>query len=182
MISGAHGHIRQADADDAAALSACYRTGYLRAAVLDGKREPLEPSADELRETLGRSDAGTGLFYAAEDLEGSVRLFCALRRAPFEARFGEFVPYYADESELEKPLVGELMDFIRRRGFTEMNLNKITAHRLTCEERLGHFLRQQGFVGQGILREAYYAQGRWHDFEALALLAPQALERQSCRL
>jgi len=182
VISGAYGHIRQADADDAAALSVCYRTGCLRAAVLDGKREPLEPSTDELRETLSRPEAGPGLFYAAEDLEGRVRLFFVLRRAPFEARFGEFVVFYEDESELEEPLAGEMMAFVRRRAFTEMNLHKITSHRLTLEERLGQFLREQGFLGQGVLREAYYGQGRWHDFEALVLLAPDAIERHPCRL
>ncbi len=180
MISGAHGHIRQADADDAAALCACYRSGDLRASVLDGKREPLEPSLDELRETLGRPEVGPGLFYAAEDLQGCVRLFCALRRAPFEARFGEFVVFYGEESELEQPIAGEMMAFIHRRAFTEMNLRKLTAHCLTIEERLAQFLRSHGFVGQGIMREAYYARGRWHDFEALALLASDALERPAC--
>ena len=176
MISGIYGQFRVADADDAETLCACYRSSEPRAALLDGKREPLLPTLDELRETLARMEGGAAQFYAAEDLEGEARLFFALRRARHEARFGEFALFYTDAALLQLPLAEELVTFIRKRAFEEMNLNKMTAQALDTEETLRAFFLRQGWRSQGRMRDAVYARGRWHALDAFALFAAPPTE------
>ena len=52
MIASEHTLIRTADPDDAGFLLEVYRTERPKAALLDGRREPVLPNRDELAEML----------------------------------------------------------------------------------------------------------------------------------
>ena len=172
MIIGKYARIRTADVDDAPALHACYRIEGPCAALLDVKRERLEPTQDELRETLGRAETARGLFYAVEDLSGVVQAFCLLRRAQqAEARFGELALLCPGPEILLQPLGESVMEFLRDRAFRLLALHKVTAQVFLEEEAMRGFFFRHGFVTQGVQREVHFAGGRWHDLEALALWA-----------
>jgi len=171
MISGTHTYIRSAEPDDAPVLFAAYDLERPRSCLLDGKREPLIPTRDELREVLGRKEAAQGTFYAVEDSAGRVRGFCGLRGVNPEACFGEVYFLLLDEEDYGRPLAGEVFAFVCGRAFARLGLHKVVAHALDSEVALRAFLVAHGFESGGIQREAVYARGRRHHLETFSLFA-----------
>ncbi|NIA13391.1 MAG: GNAT family N-acetyltransferase [Nitrospiraceae bacterium] len=171
MITGECAVIRTAEMDDATALKAAYDVPLPRSCLLDQRRELLTPTVDELRQTLGRQEVGQSLLYTIEDREGRVRGFCSLRGVNQEVSYTEFVMVLIDEEDYDTPLADEVFEFLSRRAFVEMGLNKIAAHALDEEATVRAYLLRHGFTSDGVQREVIYAGGRWHDLEALSLFA-----------
>lgn len=168
----AHTRIRTTEPDDARALMPFYAIGHPRAALLDGRREPLLPNGDELRETLSGKDALQGAFYTVESRDGRIRGFCALRALNLDAGYGEVCVLVEENSEDAEVCIGEALEFIKDRAFRRMRLRKVLALALDSEEVLRAALLANGFTGSGRQREVLYANGRWHDMETLTCWAP----------
>ena len=172
MIAGEHTFIRMAEPDDAPALHALYALDRPRSALLDKKREPLLPTRDELREMLGRREAGTqGALFVVEDRTGVVQGFCGLRALPPETPFGEASLLFHDEAAAASPVGEEAWAFLRERAFVRMHVRKIITHCLDRERPLRDFLAGRGFTSNGVQRQVLFAAGRWHDLETLTLHA-----------
>lgn len=169
MISTDHTFIRAADPDDAVFLKNLYTPRTLHSSLLDVRREPLAPSADELREMLGHKDAVRGAFHAIEDKTGMIRGFCGVRGVNQEAGFAEILLLFFDEGDYAGPMAVEALEFLCALGFKRMRLGKLLAHCLDSEAALRAFLVQRGFRSEGIQREVLYSQGRYFNLEALSI-------------
>lgn len=168
MITGEHTFIRGTELDDVPALSVLYRAGTLRAGLLDGRREPVLPTRDELRELISRKEIAEGGYYTVEDRSGTIQGFCSLRGLNSEARYAEFSLVLLNPEAYASPLAAEAATFLFDRAFTRMGLRKVVAYCLEGEVELAAFLRGQGFESAGFQRDIVFADGRWHALEALA--------------
>jgi len=173
MITTEHGYIRTADPDDAWAVQRLYNPRQPRAALLDQRREPIQPTADELRELLGRKEAALGAFFTIEDATGSIAGFCGLRGMNTETASGELTLMPIEDAFFETALGEETFAFLYSRAFDNLRLHKLLAHCLEGESALRDFLMARGFTAAGVQREVYYGLGRWHDLHLLTLNAPQ---------
>lgn len=174
MIKGTHSFIRGTEQDDVPALAALYQNPVPRGGLLDGRREPITPTRDELRELLGRKEVVEGGFYTIEDQTGEIQGFCSLRGVNAEARYGEFNFLLLDPARYRDPLAEEAGQFLFDRAFLRLGLRKVVAYCLQHEQELADFLRRSGFESAGLQREILYAGGRWHDLEAYAKANPSS--------
>ena len=179
MIKTAHAAIRTAEPDDAAFLLAFYDQWRPRAALLDGRREPMMPTLSDLRELLGRKEAVQGQFFAVEDLAGEVRGFCSLRGMNPEASFGELT-LLLEDATYATPLADEAFGFIQKRAFVNLHLQRVLAHALAEEAAWRAFLVRQGFFAAGAFREAFFGGGRYHDIVVYSLIAPEPPALAAC--
>jgi RimJ/RimL family protein N-acetyltransferase len=167
-----HTRIRSTEPDDAGALMPFYAIGRPRAALLDGRREPLLPNSDELRESLSGKDAVQGAFYTIESQAGCIVGFCALRGLNLDAGFGEVCVLVEEDRDDAAACIAEALAFLKERAFRRMRLRKVLALALDSERALRAALVLNGFTGCGMQREVLYANGRWHDMETLVCWAP----------
>jgi RimJ/RimL family protein N-acetyltransferase len=169
MVTGQYANIRAADPDDAPALHAFYTIDRACSALLDHRREPLLPTVDELRETLGHKDAVRGAFHVIEDKTGVIQGFCGLRGVNQETGFGEIVLMLYAETTYDTPLAGEAIAFLAKLGFERMRLFKLVTHGLDTESGLRACLLDHGFVSEGVQRDILYTQGAYRNLEAFSL-------------
>jgi len=172
MITGTHTHIRAADSDDAPALLRLHRGPQWRAALLDQKRDPLQPTLDELAETLGRKEAQQGAFYAVEDMSGQVRGYCGLRGMNAESAFAEITILFDDDELYSGSFADEVFAFVRGRAFVRARLHKIMVQCLETESGLREFLLRHGFASNGVQREVFFSGGKFWNIESFSLFAP----------
>jgi RimJ/RimL family protein N-acetyltransferase len=173
MITGEYTQIRTADPDDAPTMHQLYTSAVSRSALLDPRREPVLPNADELREALGTKDAMKGNFFAIEDRSGIVRGFCMLRGSSKEAGYGEFNLMLLDAADYDLPLAEEAFRFAHARAFERLRTRKLIAHCLDTEQPLHDFLLRCGFECNGTQREVFFGAGRWHNLHTFSLFAPE---------
>jgi RimJ/RimL family protein N-acetyltransferase len=174
VIFGEHCVIRAAEPDDAPTLKRVYDLPKPRAAILDRRREPYQPTTDELRELLASKDLKLlGEYYAVEDKTGIIRGFCSLRAGRHDVFFGEMLLMFLDEMDLTGPIAAEAFAFLRNKAFAERRLTKIVAHCLDGEEALRTFLVANGFRSDGVSREMLFTRGRWFNNETLSLFASE---------
>ncbi len=168
MIALEHTLIRTADPDDAEFLLEVYRMERPKAALLDGRREPVLPSRDELAEMLGSKDVSRNQFFAVEDSDGRVRGFCGLRGVSIEAVFCEIMALLIDPADHAGPVGRETVQFLLDRAFGRMHLDKVLGTCLDTEPELRALLADSGFVSGGVQRQVLYSGGAWHDIETMA--------------
>lgn len=168
MITGDYTFIRGTEHDDVPALAALYRSGIPRAGLLDGRREPLMPTADELRDLLSRKEVAEGAFYTVEDRTGAIRGFCSLRGVNPEARHCEFSLLLLQPASYREPLADEAGTFLLERAFVRYGLRRVTACCLAHEREFAAYLRRHGFDTAGVQRDVLHAGGQWHDLETFS--------------
>ena len=170
-------YIRTTDPDDATTLVQLYAWSDVRCALLDQKREPMMPTVDELREILASPEAAKGAFHTLEDGTGQIRGFCCLRGLSQDTSFCEVSILPLSEANLELPCIDAGMKFILKRAFAHHGLQKVMTHVLDKETRVRAFYLEHGFSSAGTQREALYANGKYHDIEALICWNPQGARR-----
>lgn len=174
MITGTYTYIRGTENDDVAALAALYRDGVLRAGLLDGRREPILPTLEELGEFLNRKEFTESAFYTIEDRTGGIRGFCTLRGLNPEARHCEYSLLFLDEADYGDPIAGEATGVMLERAFVRWGLRKVVATCLESESAFRAHLARHGFVSAGVQRDVLHARGRWHNMESLYRSNPQS--------
>lgn len=172
MIKGAYTYIRGTEQDDVPALAALYQGDGLRAGLLDGRREPMTPTRNELRELLTHKEVAEGGFYTVEDRTGQVLGFCSLRGVNPEAKYGEFSLLLLDPGTYAGPMAEEAGQFLFDRAFVRLGLCKVVAYCLAHERELADYLQRAGFENAGVQREVLYARGHWHDLQAFSKANP----------
>lgn len=173
MITCEHAVIRTADPDDAPAMARLYAPGRVRAALMDSRHEPMLPNRDELREALSTPDAMKGTFFAVEDRTGLVQGFCLLRGASKDAAYGEFGLLLIDPAGYETPLADDVFRFAYGRAFERLRLRKLVSHCFDGEADVRAYFMRCGFHSNGVQREVFYGDGRWHNLETFSLFAPE---------
>jgi RimJ/RimL family protein N-acetyltransferase len=173
VIRGEHTYIRGTEQDDVAAMYGLYMQRAPRAGLLDGRRERLLPTHDDLRDLLTRKEIADGTFYTIEDRGGAIVGFCSLRGHSVEARFAEYILQFVDPGYYGGVEAKEAHAFLLERAFTRLGLRKLLAHALASEGALRDFLTVQGFCSAGCQRDVLFAGGQWHDLETLVLNRPQ---------
>lgn len=173
MITFEHCVIRRAEYDDAPYFQRLGEPGKPRAFLLDRKREVICPTADEVREMLGRKDAHSDAFFAVEDTDGEVRGFCALRGSTKEMLFAEIVVAFLAEADYASPLADEALEFLFNRGYGGQHLIKLMTHAIDgAETAMRDMYLRHGFESGGVQRDILYTNGRWHGIEALLRFRP----------
>jgi len=66
-------------------------------------------------------------------------------------------------------------------AFGEMNLNRVSLHVLTDHTRAINTYRECGFVEEGRLREAVYAEGQYHDLLVMSILRQEFDDQRAAR-
>ena len=172
MITVEHGYIRFSEADDVPFLRQLYLEKPRRAALLDTRREPIMPSAQELREMLARKDAVQGLMYTVEDNTGMLKGWCGLRGINYEARYAELVLLFASGESYGDALADETLDYLLGRAFRHFMLHKVLVLCLNTEPELRAYLKRKGFIHAGAQRQALFSGGVWNDLNMFTLSAP----------
>ena len=169
MITVKHGCIRFSEADDALFLRDLYLNAPKRAALLDTRREPVMPTAQEVRELLARKDAAHGLMYTVEDTTGTLKGWCSLRGVNYEAGYGELMFLFASEEDYEGALADETLEYLLHRAFMQFNLYKVLVLCLDTEQALIQYLERKEFSRAGAQRQALFSGGTWHDLHIYTL-------------
>jgi RimJ/RimL family protein N-acetyltransferase len=166
MITTDHALIRTADVDDVPHLLVIYRANPLRAMLLNRRREPEMPTADQLRETLTRKELRATPLYVIEDREGVIRGMCALRGHSMEAAYAECLLAMRDDADYDSPQSEAALAYLLNRAFNDLKLNKVVAHCLDSEPAWRAFLQGHGFEPTGVQREVVFSGGTYHDLES----------------
>jgi RimJ/RimL family protein N-acetyltransferase len=169
MIDGTHCFIRTTEADDAPVLFTIYDRTYPRAGLLDRRHEAVMPTVRELQMTLEKEKGVKGVLFTVEDRQGVIQGFCGLRALDHEAKFTELNLFFLEDASYSSPMATEVFQFLKTRAFSTWKLNKLTASCLDNESAFREFLLSEGFESNGIQREAFFGQGRWHNLEAFSL-------------
>ncbi len=171
MITREHVLLRFSEPDDAAFLQTLYIEGPVRAALLDGRREPMLPTRWELTEMLTKRDAMRGLSYTVEDREGRLIGWCGLRGISYEARYAEIVLVLKSELDYHSGAADEALTCLMETAFAQFGLAKVIATCLDAEPFWRDCLCRQGFFSCGVQRHIAYSGGAWRNLETFARFA-----------
>jgi RimJ/RimL family protein N-acetyltransferase len=169
MITGQHSCIRTSEPDDVAVLHCLYVRPLASASLMDRRREPIQPTRDELRELIRRDDAHAPSLYTVEDRKGEIKGFCMFRTGNQDLASAQAVVLFLDDGEYESPMADEVFDHFAREAFVRKRLNKMVAHCAAYEEALRRFLLRKDFVSDGVQRDVFFGGGRYHGIESLSL-------------
>lgn len=172
MVKTLHAYIRTADKFDAGLLFKYYHAPILYGGLLDPKREPLYPTLSELEELLTARESSQS-FYVVENAFGERIGFAILKGMNSEALFGEVVLLFEPctyKNDVELPRTALI--FMENRAFVQLHLRKLMITCVEYEFELKEFLRKQGYLCEGSLRESVYSLGKWHHLEIWSKLNP----------
>jgi len=74
---------------------------------------------------------------------------------------------------LSKGMGTEAVQLFLKVCFDEMGLHRVGLYTLERNERARRCYEKCGFKQEGIVRECYFAQGRWQSFIAMSILEPE---------
>jgi RimJ/RimL family protein N-acetyltransferase len=95
---------------------------------------------------------------------------CGLHAASAENRVAELGIMVGEKEFWSKGYGTDAVATLVRFGFEEMNLNRIELHVYAFNERAQKSYRKCGFVEEGRMRDAHYAEGAYSDVVVMGLL------------
>ncbi len=95
---------------------------------------------------------------------------CGLHRSDPIARSATFGILIGDEKDRGQGYGIEATELMVKYGFEELNLNRIELCVFADHAKGVHVYTQAGFVQEGVLREAYFRNGKYHDVIHMAIL------------
>ena len=179
MITGQHSCIRTTEPDDVATLQRLYTRPLPSASLMDRRREPIQPTRDELRELIRREDAQAPGLYTVEDHAGEIQGFCMFRAGSQDLAAAQTMVLFLDDATYDSPIAEEVFDHFAREAFVRKRLNKMVAHCADYEEALRRFLLRKGFVSDGVQRDVFFGGGRYHGIESLSLFRRDAMGEEA---
>ncbi len=107
--------------------------------------------------------------YVIQDL-GSNKLIghVGLYKIDYRIRKAEFAILIGDKEARGKGYGKQCTDYMVRYAFEQLNLNKVELSVLSTNERAIYIYRTYGFETEGVLRQAQYKNGRYHDVILMA--------------
>jgi diamine N-acetyltransferase len=94
----------------------------------------------------------------------------ALLRVDWVGRMGVYYLGISDPENWSKGYGGETTQLIVDYAFTTLNMNRLHLHVECDNEKAVKAYRRAGYVTEGTLREAMYADGRYHDFYVMGII------------
>ncbi len=137
-----------------------------------GGRYPWSAAAEEAF-VRGRTSAPMAygdVSLAIETKDGVHIGSCGLHGASPENRTAELGIMVGEKAYWSKGYGTDAVTTLVRFGFEEMNLNRIELHVYDFNERAQASYRKCGFVEEGRLRDAHYADGAYNDVVVMGLL------------
>lgn len=135
-------------------------------------RYPWSSAAEDafLRGTTSAPMAYGDALFAIETKDGLHIGSTGLHRASPENRAAELGIMIGEKAYWSKGYGTDAVATFVRFGFEEMNLNRIELHVFDFNERAQASYRKCGFVEEGRMRDAHYAEGAYSDVVVMALL------------
>ena len=144
-----------------------------------GARYPWSAAAEEafVRGKTSAPMAYGDVSLAIETKDGVHIGSCGLHGASPENRLAELGIMLGEKTYWSKGYGTDAVATLVRFGFEEMNLNRIQLHVLDFNERAQASYRKCGFLEEGRMRDAHYAEGLYSDVVVMGLLREErALE------
>lgn len=95
---------------------------------------------------------------------------CQLLNINWFHRSAELQIYIGDTANMGKGYGSEAVRLLSKFGFIEFDLHRIYAHLLADNQRAVRACKKNGFVQEGVLREASFINGKWDDVIMMRLL------------
>lgn len=135
-------------------------------------RYPWSAAAEEafVRAKTAAPTAYGDVSLAIETKDGAHIGSCGLHRASPENRSAELGIMIGEKAYWSKGYGTDAVATLVRFAFEEMNLNRIELHVYDFNERARASYRKCGFVEEGRMRDAHYAEGTYTDVVVMALL------------
>jgi len=109
--------------------------------------------------------------FAIETLEGGKYIGgCGINGVGWKMRVAEIGIFIGDKNYWGKGYGTDAMEVLVRVCFEQMNMNKISLHVFSYNERARLCYEKCGFSVEGVLRQEIYANGQYHDDIAMGLL------------
>ena len=137
-----------------------------------GGAYPWSSDAEEafVRTTTSAPMAFADVRLAIETKDGTHIGGCGLHRASPENRNAELGIMIGEKAYWSKGYGSDTVATLVRFAFEEMNLNRVELHVYDFNERGQAAYRKCGFVEEGRMRDAHYAEGAYSDVVVMALL------------
>lgn len=119
----------------------------------------------------------TDRLYAIETPEGLVIGTAGIHRIYWPARNGRLGIVIGRKEFHGHGLAQEALRELCRTGFRELGLHKLWLVHYRDNARMRHVARKLGFVEEGVLRDEYFHQGRFHDMVRHSLLEDEFASR-----
>lgn len=127
--------------------------------------------ADEKNFIEGISAFKETYSFAIETLEGEYIGGCGLNNVDWKNRVGTVGIFIGEKKYWGKGYGTDAMKVLIGFIFDEMNLNRIVLNVYSFNERAIKSYEKCGFVKEGVLREALFKSGKYHDEVVMGLLA-----------
>ena len=114
--------------------------------------------------------AFTDLRFAIETKDGVHIGGCGLHRASPENRGAELGIMIGEKAYWSKGYGSDAVATVVRFAFEEMNLHRVELHVYDFNLRGQAAYRKCGFIEEGRMRDAHFAEGRFHDVVVMAVL------------
>ena len=121
-----------------------------------------------MNEMLSAKDAKNYLIIDKES--GSPIGYTSLINIDFKNRNADFMIEIGEKSFWGKGYAAETLNMILNYAFLEMNLHRISLKVFSFNTRAINLYTSAGFKKEGVLREALYRNGQWHDIIQMGML------------
>ena len=132
-----------------------------------------EMAEEKFIESLGSAEAGKKAMFCIEAVEnhgnkpiGTIGLD-SINSKDHHAEFGITI---GEKDYWSKGYGTEAAELIIRYGFEQLNLHRIDSFAFSFNERSLRLHRKVGFIQEGLRREAWYSDGKYHDEVLFGLL------------
>lgn len=95
---------------------------------------------------------------------------CGINSVDWKARVAEIGIFIGDKNFWGKGYGTDAMEVLIRFCFEQMNMNKVSLHVFSYNERARLCYEKCGFTMEGTLRQEIYANGQYHDDIVMGLL------------
>ena len=137
-----------------------------------GARYPWSLEAEEafLRNSTSKPMAFGDVSFAIETKDGEHIGSAGLHRASPENRDAELGIMIGEKAYWSKGYGSDAVAAVVRFAFEEMNLHRVELHVYDFNLRGQAAYRKCGFIEEGRMRDAHFAEGRFHDVVVMAVL------------
>jgi ribosomal-protein-alanine N-acetyltransferase len=171
--------IRFISTDDAAFISDFYLRNEDHLRIWEPYREEGYHSADAWKLRLQErerefSEGKSAHFISFNPLENDIVAICSLTNIVRGSFMACNMGYAVEKRYQGRGLMKKLCDHAIGYAFSELQLNRIMANYMPCNQRSERLLRRLGFVEEGLARNYLKINERWEDHVLTSLVNPHS--------